>query len=260
MNYRPDFVELSAGVTLSTALRYLLFAGLAWMLAYRWFLPRWHHRKIIPALPEKSDIRREVIHSFQSILVFGVVGTTTLLASFQGWTRMYFEISQRGWIWFWASIGITILIHDAYFYWTHRWMHHPALFGWMHRTHHLSKNPTPWAAFAFSPWEALVQAGIFPLVTLLLPIHPLAFAAFMLWQLTFNVLGHTGFEFHPRWLMRTPLRLLLNTPTNHIQHHERLNGNYGIYFNFWDRLMQTNHPEYESRFNGVTHRTPTPKV
>jgi sterol desaturase/sphingolipid hydroxylase (fatty acid hydroxylase superfamily) len=90
-----------------------------------------------------------------------------------------------------------------------------------------------------------------------MPIHPLAFGIVMLWQITFNVLGHTGYEFHPRWLMDSWLGKVLNTPTNHVQHHEKLKGNYGLYFNVWDRLMGTNHPDYENRFREVTSRPRT---
>ena len=61
-------------------------------------------------------------------------------------------------------------------------------------------------------------------------------------------------SFHPRWLMNSPLRFVLNTPTNHVMHHEKMRGNYGLYFNVWDRLMGTNHPDYESRFREVTSR------
>jgi sterol desaturase/sphingolipid hydroxylase (fatty acid hydroxylase superfamily) len=76
----------------------------------------------------------------------------------------------------------------------------------------------------------------------------------MMWQLTDNILGHTGYEIYPRWLMKTPLKFFLNTPTHHTMHHEKMRGNYGIYFNFWDRLMGTNHPHYEARFLEVTTR------
>ena len=78
----------------------------------------------------------------------------TLQAARQGWMRMYFDIPQYSWSWFITSILLTILLHDTYFYWTHRWMHRPAIFKWMHRIHHQSNNPSPWAAFAFSPWAA----------------------------------------------------------------------------------------------------------
>ncbi len=84
-------------------------------------------------------------------------------------------------------------------------------------------------------------------------------ALFMLWQVVFNVAGHTGYEFHPRWLMNTSLRYFLKTPTNHVMHHEKMRGNYGLYFNIWDRLMGTNHADYEARFREVTSR-PKPEA
>ena len=28
-------------------------------------------------------------------------------------------------------------------------------------------------------------------------------------------------------------------------HHRLVKCNYGLYFNFWDRVMKTNHPHYE---------------
>ena len=86
-------------------------------------------------------------------------------------------------------------------------------------------------------------------------MHPLAFFIFMSWQITFNVVGHAGYEIYPRWLMDTWLGKILNTPTNHAMHHEFMRGNYGLYFNIWDRLMGTNHRDYERRFREVTNRT-----
>jgi sterol desaturase/sphingolipid hydroxylase (fatty acid hydroxylase superfamily) len=157
-------------------------------------------------------------------------------------------------VWFWASIVCTIFIHDTWFYWTHRLMHHPRLFRLTHLTHHRSVNPTPWAAFAFSPLEAVVQGSIFPLAVMLVPMHPYAFGLFMIWQLAFNVMGHAGYEVFPRWMMKSWLGRVLSTPTHHVMHHEKMRGNYGLYFNMWDRLMKTNHQDYEARFAEVVSR------
>ena len=57
--------------------------------------------------------------------------------------------------------------------------------------------------------------------------------------------------------MNTPLRFILNTPTNHVMHHEKMRGNYDLYFKILDRLMGTNHPDYEARFREVTSRPVT---
>ena len=42
-------------------------------------------------------------------------------------------------------------------------------------------------------------------------------------------------------------------------HHEKPHGNYGIYFNFWDRWMGTNHKDYDRRLEEVTQRPKEPE-
>ncbi|MDB6139984.1 MAG: fatty acid hydroxylase family protein [Verrucomicrobiaceae bacterium] len=252
--FNPGFLQLVVGVTVETGLRYALFAGLGWLLGYVWFKRRWWKRKIIERMPTSAEVRRELRYSAITLVVFGVVGAATAYAGIHGHTRLYRSIGQYGWPWFFASIVLCIVLHDTYFYWTHRLMHHRKLFRWFHRAHHLSTNPSPWASYAFAPLEAVVQAGIFPLAVLVMPMHPLAFALFMGWQISFNVLGHTGYEVHPRWSMDSWWGKFINTPTNHIMHHEKMRGNYGLYFNVWDRIMGSNHAEYEKRFREVTSR------
>ena len=247
-----NLIQMTAGITVGLAVRYTILAGFAWMLGYVFFRSRWTHRKIIARLPVSSEVWREIRYSGVSVVVFGAVGAITVWAAKQGWTQMYWKIGKYGWGWFWLSILLAILLHDTYFYWTHRLMHHRRLFRLFHRTHHLSHNPTPWASYAFSPMEAFVQAVIFPLTVFIMPIQPVAFVVFMAWQLIFNIAGHTGYEYNPRRFMKSWVRYFINTPTNHIMHHEKLRGNYGLYFNFWDRLMRTNHDDYEARFCEIT--------
>ncbi len=253
------FLQNSSKAALGVGLRYVMFAGIAWLLGYVFFTRHWWHRKIIPRLPQSEDVWREVRYSIVTLFVFGMVGAATLMAVRAGWTFMYWPIAKHGWLWFWVSIGCAIVLHDTYFYWTHRLMHHRLFFRAFHRVHHLSHNPSPWAAYSFAPLEAVVEAGIFPLAMFTIPMHPAAFAVFMVWQISFNVVGHTGYEIHPRWLMDSWLGRLMNTPTNHVMHHETMRGNYGLYFNVWDRLMGTNHQNYEKRFREVTSRKPEEK-
>jgi Delta7-sterol 5-desaturase len=254
MSNIEHFLKVSLGVSIENGMRYAFFAGVAWVLGYVFFHRKWWKRKIVQKLPPGAEVWRELAYSALTLVIFGAVGAATFAAALAGRTQIYWNIADRGWVWFLATIAIAVVVHDAYFYWTHRMMHHPKLFPYFHRAHHLSMNPTPWAAYAFSPLEAVVQAGIFPLLVLLFPMHPLAFFAFMVWQISFNVIGHTGYEIFPRWLMDSWLGKVLNTPTNHVMHHEHFRGNYGLYFNVWDRLMGTNHERYEARFREVTSR------
>lgn len=243
-----------ANTSVFVAMRYAMLAGIAWLLAYVIFYRRWRHRKVVQKLPAATEIRREMLYSAISVVIFAAVGALTILVAKQGWTQIYTRPGLYPTWWFWTSIGCAIVLHDTWFYWTHRLMHHRKLFRHFHRVHHLSHNPSPWAAYAFNPAEAVVQAMIFPLAVMVMPMHPAAFAIFMIWQIVHNIVGHTGFETYPRWLMDSWLGKILNTPTNHAMHHEKLRGNYGLYFNVWDRLMKTNHVDYESRFREVTSR------
>jgi sterol desaturase/sphingolipid hydroxylase (fatty acid hydroxylase superfamily) len=231
---------------------YALTAAAVWLFFYVVFPVRFRHRRISNRGPVERQIRREMLHSLRSTAIFGVVAGVVVYAALSGWTRMYGRVEAYGWTWFFVSIGVMVLMHDAYFYWTHRLMHHPRLYRAVHQTHHLSSSPTPWAAYAFSPVEALVQAGIGPLIVFTIPVHPAAFGIFMAWQILFNVFGHCGYEVLPRWFMRCGAGRVLNSVTHHGLHHEKFRANFGLYFNVWDRLMGTNHPEYEGRFERAT--------
>ncbi|WP_020470140.1 sterol desaturase family protein [Zavarzinella formosa] len=251
---------LAAGgaAAVSDGLWYAGGAAAIWLVFYTLFRRRLASRKIVQRPPTRKQITRELIHSLRSILVFATVTGIVVFAALGGHTRLYRHVDDHGWEWFFASILIAVMMHDTYFYWTHRLMHHRRLYRIFHRTHHLSTNPTPWAAYAFSVPEAFVQAGIGPLVVCTIPMHGVAFTAFMGWQIAFNVLGHGGYEIFPRWFLGTWAGRLLNTPTHHALHHEKFIGSYGLYFNIWDRLMGTNHRDYEARFTLAAGSPATP--
>jgi sterol desaturase/sphingolipid hydroxylase (fatty acid hydroxylase superfamily) len=231
---------------------YALLAGATWLVFYVVFRAALRHRRVSRQDPTGRQVGREVLHSLRSIAIFGLVTGAVVFAATSGWTRLYWRVGEYGWVWLVLSVGVMVLLHDTYFYWTHRLMHHRLLYRLFHRTHHRSLSPTPWAAYAFSPAEALVQAGIGPLIVFTIPTHPIAFATFMAWQLAFNVLGHCGYEILPRWFLRSGAGVVLNSVTHHALHHEKFTANFGLYFNVWDRLMGTNHSDYESRFELAT--------
>ncbi|MEO6316932.1 MAG: sterol desaturase family protein [Chitinophagaceae bacterium] len=143
------------------------------------------------------------------------------------------------------------IIHDTYFYWTHRLMHHKKLFRLFHLVHHHSTNPSPWAAYSFHPLEAVVEAGIFAVFLFIIPVHPLHFYIFFFFMIVYNVYGHLGYELYPKGFSRHWLGKWVNTSVSHNQHHQYFKGNYGLYFTFWDRLMGTIRNDYEKQFEAV---------
>jgi sterol desaturase/sphingolipid hydroxylase (fatty acid hydroxylase superfamily) len=232
--------------------RYALFAGILFSVFYVIWRQFWSKRRIQPNKPEtREQIRREVRGSVVSLAIITGIIALTLYAWRLGYTQLYEPYDHYGAAWFWISIPICIVIHDTYFYWTHRLMHHPRLFKTVHYEHHRSTNPTPWAAFAFHPTEAVIEAGIMPLLAFALPLSPYAIVTMGMVQMAFNVMGHLGYEIFPKGATRHPVLGWLNTPTHHNQHHARFNANYGLYFNFWDWAMNTNHKAYHQEFDKV---------
>ncbi|MGL4598343.1 MAG: sterol desaturase family protein, partial [Bacteroidia bacterium] len=62
---------------------------------------------------------------------------------------------------------------------------------------------------------------------------------------------HLGYELFPRKFVRHGLFKWSNTSTHHNMHHRLVKCNYGLYFNFWDRILGTNHADYEKHFEEV---------
>jgi sterol desaturase/sphingolipid hydroxylase (fatty acid hydroxylase superfamily) len=148
-----------------------------------------------------------------------------------------------------------IVAHDAYFYWTHRAMHHPRLFRFFHHTHHRSHTPTPWAAYAFAWPEAVVQAVFLPLFLLVVPAHAVVILAFVTHMIVRNVMGHAGVELHLRGWTGSRWLNWMSTTTHHDLHHATSRWNYGLYFTCWDRAMGTEHPDYVRAFDRATCKT-----
>ncbi len=82
-------------------------------------------------------------------------------------------------------------------------------------------------------------------------MHKIAAIGFIFIAIAYNVYGHLGYEIVPRWFRKSFLFKLMVTSVHHNMHHEKFHGNYGYYFRIWDRLMGTENPNYERKFDEV---------
>ncbi|MCE9600019.1 MAG: sterol desaturase family protein [Spirochaetia bacterium] len=240
--------------------RYLVIAGGAFLYFWKWRREVWQDRRIQLSFPKSDTIRQEIKYSLITTFIFGLVSLFLSYGRSRGWFLIYKDISEYGWIYFACSIIASVLLHDAYFYFAHRLMHTKWLFKHVHRVHHLSHNPTPFAAFSFHPTEAVLEAAILPLLLLFLPMHVSALLVFMFLMTSLNVLGHLGYEVYPARFVKSKWTSWNNTSTHHNMHHHFVHCNYGLYFNWWDKLFKTNHPDYISEFEKVTSRSQTETV
>lgn len=235
-------------------LRYFLIAGLPFLIFYIFFPKAFSKNKIQARLAKKKDFVREVLYSMQTTLILVGVGLLFLKTPLQEYTQVYLNISEYPLWWIPVSTILALIIHDTYFYWMHRTVHHPALFKQVHLVHHKSVNPSPWASYSFHFLEGVLEAMVAPLVLLLIPMHPLALLLFTLIGFIVNVYGHLGYEIAPKWLRHSILFEVLNTSVHHNLHHAEFKGNYGLYFRIWDRVMGTEHPEYVKEYDKIQKR------
>lgn len=234
---------------LSITLRYVLIAGLAYLIFYKLKRNKLLHKKIQSKFPDTKQLQREIRYSALTILIFfGFFVLIRTLGMF-GFSKIYWQLDAYGWFYLFLAIPLLFVLHDTYFYWTHRLLHAPWFFRF-HKVHHQSTNVTPLTSFAFHPVEAVVQAG-FILIVLVLPVHVLPMALFLLGQMIFNVIGHLGYELIPPRFHNSGLGSWFNTGTHHNMHHRYGHNNYSLYFNIWDKLLRTNHRHYEQNYREV---------
>jgi sterol desaturase/sphingolipid hydroxylase (fatty acid hydroxylase superfamily) len=221
--------------------RYLAVSGL-----FAWTARRVRPEVYAPTEPAKAarlarQVRREVGWSLLATAIYGLpAGITAHLWAKEGMTRIYTDPELYPIWWLPVSILLYLALHDAWFYWTHRAMHHwPWLFRNAHAVHHESRPPTAWAAMAFHPWEALSAAWLIPALTFLIPIHVGALGLVLAVMTLMGVTNHMGWELFPRrWVEGRFGRHIISASHHHV-HHERYRSNYGLYFRFWDRLCGT---------------------
>ena len=206
-------------------------------------------RKIRKPTPRTKQIKMELKASFRTICVFVAMDILIFEAANIGIFQKYNDFDQYGMVWFWISIPLWIVLHDAYFYWTHRAMHHAKLYKRTHMQHHRSHNPTPFTAYNFAAGEAVIEYMFVPIALIFIPTHNLALYIVLTIMIFKNALGHCGYEVFPRRWARLPVLGWLTTVTHHDMHHERGTGNYGFYFTWWDRWMGTEHANYLDRLD-----------
>lgn len=233
-------LALTAQLGFIIAARYLLVSG-----AFHWLARRRRPDVFRPADPGRAarlsrQLRREIGWSLLSAGLYAAPAAVAFAAFERGGTLVYVDAAQWPLWWLPVSVIVYLAAHDAWFYWTHRAMHHwPALFRAAHAVHHESRPPTAFASMSFHPWEALSAAWLYPLMVFLVPIHVGALALVLLIATFMAVTNHMGFEIFPRAWVNGWFGRHVITASHHDLHHSRYQSNFGLYFRFWDRLCGT---------------------
>jgi lathosterol oxidase len=228
------------------AFRYFLIVTPIWAMLY-WHKPTtWAKRQIYETLPSKEMQGFEIKWSVITSLLFGLSGVGLGLIWQLGWTKIYLSFTQYGLWYLPVSFVVMSILHDFYFYITHRWLHLPRVYRKFHSLHHQSLTPSPWASFSFHPVEGFIQALALPLIVLFLPVHPTVLLAYLTFMTVSAIINHLGFEVLPPNRFGKFLGRWLITGTHHAQHHRYFRTNYGLFFTFWDKVFATEDSRYET--------------
>ncbi len=232
--------------------RYLLIAGLFHLWFYIIKKDKWAARSLSKKAADKKQFYTEVKWSVFTSLIFAVAGSITALLWQKGDTSLYVDIHDYPLWYLPVSLLISMLIHETYYYWLHRWMHRPAVFRLLHKVHHDSNTTSAWTAFSFHPLEGLLQAVILPLTIIILPMNVYVLL-FQLTVMTFSsVINHLEIETYPANFQKHFIGKWIIGATHHSLHHKQFKYNFGLYFTFWDKWKNTESPKFESLFHEKT--------
>jgi Delta7-sterol 5-desaturase len=218
--------------------RAMVFAGGAQLWIQ--LSPSSDQHRIVAKTTERLSYKKEIL---RGILVISL--DAVFVAS-----MIYFELLKidPNPLWFETILVFFSLFiwFEIYFYFSHRAIHHPKLF-WIHAAHHEGKGTSPFTSLSFSLWERgilLIGAiGIPALFSHWISLSLQGIGIYFLVNYILNVNGHLGRElFSAKFLLKFPW---LASATSHGLHHLRYKGNYGLFTQSLDRLLDTDFKDYE---------------
>ncbi len=189
-----------------------------------------------------------------------------------GYSFMYQTLPQEtlGWIRFILEVIVILFITDTNFYWVHRLIHeNPRWYRKFHIDHHVARYPDVWVTLYQHPLEQLLTTTLPNAMIFFLPVSTWSFLVAMLIKHFSDIAGHSGHEFTGKmaslsslngpihWLdpRRRWIARLVTGITHHDLHHQKVKGNYALYFTFWDRWGQTLIPATDDVFRDASRGT-----
>ena len=168
---------------------------------------------------------------------------------------IYTHVADHGWLYLALTVAFDVLLFDAWFYLSHRFLlHSRAGYRYFHIVHHRSVDPTPFARNSVHPLEGIGNGIFHVLPVFLMPHHPLAILIATHVKGLVGVMGHLGYETFWSGFTRHPVLRYICTPVHHHLHHSRsVRTNFGFLIN-WDLVFGTLDPRYHDVFEDTVNR------
>lgn len=217
--------------------------------------------RIKPYKPEQKFFRKQLFNDFVMYSIFQNYFLGLLFANFVDWIDATTGIRQMGILSdtpVWAIVLGSLIFHDLYIYWFHKWMHYNNYLWRLHEAHH-STVEMDWLSGSRSHAIEIfinqtVEFGI--LILLGAPAEALVIkgAISAVWGMWIhaNVDVNTG-----------RLQYIINGPEMHRWHHadkdpEAYNMNFATKFAFWDWIFNTAYLPKDKRikYYGISNPFP----
>ena len=139
---------------------------------------------------------------------------------------------------------IFMILEDATFYWSHRFLHLDFIYPYVHKIHHKYVNTISIASEYAHPFEFIFGNILTSNSGILLFGKRTHLLTQMMWTVLRTMEttdGHCGYDFS--W---SPFRLLPMSAGSeyHNYHHMTFKGNYSSFFTYWDRMFNTINKKY----------------
>ena len=231
-----------------------LFIAVVYFVVWKLLKRRLQNWRI--QLKERVDtkqIKSEIINSLFTLMVSTLIVSAIYLMKSLGLTKIYTDINEYPRFFAFGGFFIFLFFDDTWFYWIHRLLHHPKIFKYVHKVHHKSIDVNPFTSLSFHWVETLLLTSWIVPVSMFFPMYVPAFGLIQIWGLLDNLKSHLGYEFFPSWWNKS-IGKLMTSSTHHNMHHSKFNGNYGVHFRIWDRLLGTEFNDYEKTFDEIQER------
>lgn len=184
----------------------------------------------------------EISHSIVSIIIFALYGVLTLWCDKNGFLKIIWETpTATG---FMIDLVLLSLWNEIHFYVIHRALHGPYLYKKVHYIHHKSLVTSPFATYSFHWIEATALSSVMVLAMLFWNFNIYVLIIFPFISLVMNLIGHSNSTV----FVKNDMNFILSASRRHAAHHKYVNGNYGYFLPFLDRLFKTSLPVEKGNF------------
>ncbi|CAD7703495.1 unnamed protein product [Ostreobium quekettii] len=130
-------------------------------------------RRIQSAERKRGEVERDAFCSLGPIILKAGIWTIVEVLHDRGLGKLYDGPvnSLLGISYLLFVILLLDVLHDTWFYWTHRLLHWKPLYTHVHYMHHRSRSPTAFTGYSFHIIEAAIVFANEIIVCFLFPIH-----------------------------------------------------------------------------------------